>query len=150
MQEHYYSVKQITRLLALHPKTVQRYIREGKLHATKIGKSWRVSGHALSRFTEERQTQEAASAQRPARERVKASAVLDLAATDDEAQRIISHLSAAMQGKPPELGQASMAGQYNAAEGTVRVTLWGSLAFLQCALDTLQLYMERENAQDVR
>jgi excisionase family DNA binding protein len=39
-------------MLNIHPKTIQRYIREGKLRATKIGKGWRITGHDLSTFTE--------------------------------------------------------------------------------------------------
>jgi excisionase family DNA binding protein len=52
MNISYYTVDQIAELLHIHPKTIQRYIREGKLPASKIGKSWRVSGHDLSRFAE--------------------------------------------------------------------------------------------------
>ena len=52
MKETYYSVEQIAQMLNIHPKTIQRYIREGKINAVKLGKSWRVSGHDLSRFTE--------------------------------------------------------------------------------------------------
>jgi excisionase family DNA binding protein len=44
VKETYYSVEQISQMLSIHPKTVQRYIREGKMRAAKIGKSWRVSG----------------------------------------------------------------------------------------------------------
>ena len=48
----YYTVDQVAELLNLHPKTLQRYIREGKLKATKLGKSYRITGHDLSVFTE--------------------------------------------------------------------------------------------------
>ena len=50
MFKDYYTVEQISDMLNIHPKTVQRYIREGRLRATKIGKSWRVAGHDLSVF----------------------------------------------------------------------------------------------------
>ena len=52
MDNTYFTVEQVSELLSLHPKTVQRYIREGKLRATKIGKGWRIAGHDLSVFTE--------------------------------------------------------------------------------------------------
>ena len=51
MNETYYSVEQISEMLHIHPKTVQRYIREGKLRAAKLGKSWRVTGHDLTPLT---------------------------------------------------------------------------------------------------
>ncbi|NLT40483.1 MAG: helix-turn-helix domain-containing protein [Clostridiales bacterium] len=47
MSEEYYTVEQISKMLAIHPKTVQRYIREGRLRAAKIGKSRRVGGSDL-------------------------------------------------------------------------------------------------------
>ena len=43
MEQKFYSVGEIARILGLHPKTVQRFIREGKLKARKIGRAWRVS-----------------------------------------------------------------------------------------------------------
>lgn len=56
MNEVYYNVEQIAQILNIHPKTVQRYIREGKLRAVKLGKSWRVTGHDLSMFVENADT----------------------------------------------------------------------------------------------
>ena len=47
----YYTVDQIAELLTLHPKTVQRYIREGKIIAQKVGKRWCVSENNLNKFT---------------------------------------------------------------------------------------------------
>ena len=52
METKIYSVEDVSRMLNIHPKTIGRYIREGKLLATKIGKTWRITGDALSRFTE--------------------------------------------------------------------------------------------------
>ena len=52
MNETYYSVEQVAQMLHMHPKTIQRYIREGRLRAAKIGKSWHISGHDLSSFVE--------------------------------------------------------------------------------------------------
>jgi len=52
MTREYYTVEQISEMLNIHPKTIRRYIREGRLHATKIGKSWRITGHDLSVFVE--------------------------------------------------------------------------------------------------
>ena len=52
MIEKYYTVEQIAEMIGMHPKTIQRYIREGRLRAQKIGKAWRVTGHDLSTFIE--------------------------------------------------------------------------------------------------
>ncbi|MBG0787603.1 MAG: helix-turn-helix domain-containing protein, partial [Anaerolineaceae bacterium] len=36
MVEKYYTVEQIAEIINLHPKTIQRYIREGRLNAQKV------------------------------------------------------------------------------------------------------------------
>ena len=101
MNELYYNVEQIAQMLNIHPKTIQRYIREGKLRATKIGKSWRVSGHDLSRFTEGANiASDESTVGHSAKERTRASSVIDISVIGkDEAIRIINSLTAAMNVK---------------------------------------------------
>ena len=52
MNEHkdFYSPEQVATLLDLHVRTVRRFIREGKLKATRIGKQYRVNTRDLSEF----------------------------------------------------------------------------------------------------
>ncbi len=145
MLKAYYSVAQIARMLTMHPKTIQRYIREGKLRASKIGKSWRVTGYDLSRFTEENGLgggePQAATA---LRERARATAVIDIAAgSHTDAQRIIQSLNAAMVSKPPEYGQASLVTQYLEADGTVRLSLWGNLPFMTAVFTAVETYLKQ-------
>jgi excisionase family DNA binding protein len=131
MAEKYYTVEQIAGLLNMHPKTIQRYIREGKLRASKIGKGWRVTGHDLSVFTESVKII-GQSEKVPAQDRIKASSVVDIQVDDKEdAIRIINALTAALNSKPPEYGGASMHAQFIEAEGKVRVTLWGGMRFME-------------------
>ena len=40
MLENYVDVIQAARILGVHPETVKRLIREGKLSATKFGNKW--------------------------------------------------------------------------------------------------------------
>lgn len=47
----FFSVIEIAKQLKVHPITVRRYIREGKLKALKVGGSIRISGEALENFT---------------------------------------------------------------------------------------------------
>ena len=42
-----YTVEQAAERLKLHPKTVLRMIREGRLKATRIGKAYRIAGDDL-------------------------------------------------------------------------------------------------------
>ena len=151
MREAYYSVGQIARMLHMHPKTIQRYIREGKLRAAKIGKSWRVTGHDLSRFAEENGLGAAKPQAPPApMERARATAVIDIAANSHEnAQRIIRSLNAAMVSKPPEYGRASLATQYLEADCTVRLSLWGNLPFMSAVFTAVETYLNQMEEEDL-
>ncbi len=146
MNEKYYTVDQIAQMLSIHPKTIQRYIREGKLNATKLGKSWRISGHDLSRFTETNRTVIGErSADDLAQVRVKASSVIDIEVCGkDDADRIINSLTAAMNVKPPEYGQASLHAQFLESDNTVRLTLWGNIQFMSAILNAIEVFTQQK------
>jgi excisionase family DNA binding protein len=133
--EKYYTVDEIAELIKVHPKTLRRYIREGRLRATKVGKSWRVSGHDLSVFTEGsgRPASAPVSSEHPAgREEIKVSAVIDIPVTDtQESVRIATTLTAALNSKPSGYGSSSLRTQYLMPENVIRVMIWGSLEFTQ-------------------
>ncbi|MBL8770565.1 MAG: helix-turn-helix domain-containing protein [Phenylobacterium sp.] len=42
MSEEVYTVEQFAERLSLHPKTVLRFIREGRVRAVKVGRSYRI------------------------------------------------------------------------------------------------------------
>ncbi|MBB5393814.1 MULTISPECIES: helix-turn-helix domain-containing protein [unclassified Herbaspirillum] len=50
MHGNTYTVEEVARQLKLHVKTVLRHIKEGRLRASKIGKSYRISGPDLNDF----------------------------------------------------------------------------------------------------
>jgi len=52
----YYTTEEIAKMLSIHVATVRRWIREGKLPAILLGKSYRVAKEDLRRFLEERRT----------------------------------------------------------------------------------------------
>lgn len=139
MSNQFYTVEQISDMLDIHPKTIQRYIREGKLRAVKIGKSWRVSGHDLSEFTEsaggrDKKQESDGNDRMPAL----ASAVIDIVVDNrDDAIRIMNALTAGLNAKPPEYGHSTMYTQYVEAEDKVRVTLWGGVRFMAAVMDAV-------------
>ena len=133
MDDAFYSAEQVAGMLGLHVKTVQRYIREGLLPASRIGKRWRVSARDLNAFT---QRQRSIKTQEPAESRVKVSTVLDIRVDlRDEAIRIVNTLTAALNSKPIEYGASTMTAQFIEPERTVRVAIWGELRFTQAMLD---------------
>lgn len=137
MQETYYTVEQIAQMLQMHPKTVQRYIREGKLRAVKVGKSWRVGGHDLSVFTE---GETAGHGEAPT---AVVSCVADVYAADKAAAiRIVNTLTAGLNSKPAGYGQCNMQTQYIPEEQKLRVTLYGSARVTATILDALATLTE--------
>lgn len=133
----YYTVDQISEMLNIHPKTIQRYIREGKLRATKIGKGWRVTGHDLSIFMQSNSDHTSEESKQGNR-KVIASSVIDIAVYGrEDAIRIMNTLTAASNAKPPEYGQSSIQSQYIERENMVRITLWGDIGFMAVMLDTV-------------
>lgn len=147
MIKDYYTVEQISNMLNIHPKTIQRYIREGKLRATKIGKGWRITGHDLSTFTESNSYETPASENRPLRT-ITASSVIDIITGGKEnAIRIINILTASLNAKPSEYGQSSMHSQYIERENMVRVTLWGEIRFIAIMMDTIAALTEQNKEE---
>jgi len=146
MLEQFYSVEQIAQMLNIHPKTIHRYIREGKLRATKIGKGWRITGHDLSLFTEANaNTSPEKSVLLPVQERVKSTSVIDIRVINkDEAYQIINSLNAAMNEKPSEYGEASLASQYIESNLTVRLTLWGNLQFMVAIFNMMEIFLHQQ------
>lgn len=50
MSDVFVTVEKAAEQLRLHPKTVLRYIHDGRLEATRIGKSYRIPSAALAAF----------------------------------------------------------------------------------------------------
>lgn len=141
MLDKFYSVDEIAEMLKIHPKTIQRYIREGKLKASKVGKSWRVSGHDLSIFTEgssDTFTAPPILGETTEQKEIKVSAVIDIPVFNtDESVRIANTLTAISNAKPSGYGVSSVQTQYLMSEKVIRIMVWGSLSFTQIILDSI-------------
>ncbi len=137
MSEKYYTVEQISEMLAIHPKTIQRYIREGKLRASKIGKSWRITGHDLSIFAESTGKRSLDTA---TPDKVMVSSVIDIQIEDfEDSARIVNTLTAALNCKPREYGKSTMHVQHLEHEGKIRVTLWGNIFFMKEIIECIAI-----------
>ncbi len=143
MDEKYFTVEEIATLLNMHAKTIQRYIREGKLRASKVGKSWRVTGHDLSVFAEGEDNRPDSPEGdgldgKSADGRIRISSVIDIDVDrKDSAMRIVNTITAALNAKPPEYGNSTMSAQFIEAEMKVRIMLWGDLRVTRSILDFL-------------
>lgn len=149
MEDKYYSVEQISEMLKIHPKTIQRYIREGKLFASKIGKSWRITGHDLSVFIENSKTQlkaESASESKRSILKTKISSVIDIDVEGNEiASRIINAVMALANTKYTDHTHQDFCtshAQFIEAENKVRITIWGNIQFAQAILNLVATLTE--------
>lgn len=134
MNNKFYSVDEISTMLSMHVKTIQRYIREGKIKANKIGKAYQVSGHDLSEFigtindTEVKPT--------------KTSSVIDLHITDkEEVMNITNQLLAGKQLH----GGNTVSTMYIEEEFILRVVLNGNLRFTENMMSSIRQLTERED-----
>jgi len=138
MNDKFYSVEQISQMLGMHAKTIQRYIREGKLRAAKIGKAWRVSEHDLSVFTEgtnRTPKQAATSVGKNPIDKIMVSSVVDIDVADkEEGNSITNMLTAALNNKPPEYGKSTMSAQFIEDENKLRIMLWGNIQFMKAMM----------------
>lgn len=147
MAEKYYTVERISEMLKIHPKTIQRYIREGKLRANKIGKSWRITGHDLSVFIESKKNAYVPDEQKeklPVEDRFKVSAVVDINVCDkDDAVHTINMLTGALNSKPTEYGSSSMHTQYITEENKIRIAMWGGIRFMEVMMSSISALAEQ-------
>jgi excisionase family DNA binding protein len=131
------TVDDVARILGFHPRTVRRYIREGRLKAKKLGKQWRILQEDLNVLTGQDTGVEKSRNDRAA-DKVHVSAVVDVGVTDEqEASRIFNSMLAAVTGKGSEYGVVQYQTLYLGDEQKARLMFWGDAAFIGEALITL-------------
>lgn len=145
MNENFYSVQQVASMLSMHPKTIQRYIREGKINAKKYGKSWRISGHDLSLFTEKNSLMKYSDINENFQSIV-TSSVVDIPINEkSQSLRIMNLLTAVMNSKPRELSNATMHSMYIEQENKLRITLWGNIEFMKEMMEIIFTITSSDN-----
>ena len=145
MVEKYYSVDQVAEMIHMHPKTIQRYIRQGRLKAQKIGKAWRVTGHDLSTFTEGtdgtnlRDDSPGLQAILGAAEKtIKVSSIIDIPVKNSsEAVQVMNWITASVNNLSSDYGHTSVTTHYIEPEHTIRIMLWGSPSFMEVIMSFL-------------
>ena len=144
MEPKYYTVAQVAEMLDIHEKTIQRYIREGKLSASKVGKFWRISGHDLSLFVNGNQNNFRNESNNKEK-KIMVSSVIDIDVdSTDEAISLVNMLTAALNSKQPEYGKSTMNAQFIEQENKVRVMLYGNIKFSESIMWILSNYNNQE------
>ncbi len=133
MNERFYSVDEISQMLTLHPKTVRRFIREGKITGKKIGREWKVAqadfiAYAHGELSEVAEQEQVYSAPK---NRITVSAVVEFYEKEsEEASRISNSLIAILNSKEPSWGNARYDLIYNPEDGKARFVLYGTPVFI--------------------
>lgn len=68
MEERIYTTEQIATMLQVHPFTVLKFIREGKLKGIKLGRVYRIKESDLNQFIEDRMTKGSAKSPKKIKE----------------------------------------------------------------------------------
>jgi len=157
MNTKFYTVDEISTILDMHPKTVQRYMREGKIKATKLGKSWRVSESDFHTFTQSKSVDSTSSTDHDSKasssknalspnnkhDLIKVSSVVDISVRNTEdAINIANILTATLNGQHNDFGKSSLNIQFIEPENKVRVMLWGNVKFMETMMNFMSTYLD--------
>jgi excisionase family DNA binding protein len=100
MEIKMYSISELSGILNLHPKTIIRFIHEGKIRARKIGRSWMVSENELKLYCHGEQENVEPTKLKPEyetiNERISVSAVVEIREQNSEEASRLSNTFLAM------------------------------------------------------
>lgn len=161
MENQFYTIDKIAEILGMHHKTIRKFITEGKLGATKVGKQWRISGHDLSIFMErnnvninDKKISEESNidfvtngeVKETVKQKVNVSTVVDINDLDKEEYfRISNTLIALMNCKDPKMGKSTINMKYDENAKRLRVLLWGHISFIEEMLSSISMIVEQPN-----
>src|SRR4051812_34680758 len=135
MSEEVYTVEQFAERLKLHPKTVLRFIRDGRLRAVKVGKSYRILRSDMEAMTGH------APRERPTGVRV--TSVVDMPEVSPEtAQRLARLLPAARMAQTAHPDPMSIDVIYDPATRLLKVLIVGSPADTAAMLKMVDVLAE--------
>jgi len=128
MSGMFHSVEHAAQRLALHPKTVLRFIRDGRLRATRIGKSWRILESDLDAL---------AGVPAPT-EQARVTAIADLPGVSAEtARRLASALRTLAISRPAESPSLQFETAYDPERSHLKVVTIGGMQDVATLLQSL-------------
>jgi excisionase family DNA binding protein len=136
MSDEVYTVEQFAERLKLHPKTVLRFIREGRLRAVKVGRGYRILRSDLEAFGLMPQPSNAA--------RVRVTSIVDVPDISPERAQQLTRLitSARITSEaPPDPMSIDVA--HDPIRRSVKVILVGSPGDVSAMLRILSAWLEQ-------
>ena len=136
MSDRVYTVEQFAELVKLHPKTVLRFIKEGRVRAVKVGRAYRILRSELEAMT-------GAVLGRPDRPPVRVTSIVDLPEVEpDAAQRFGRLLPSLRLGRAAPEDPMSLDIVYDEARRHLKVVIVGSPADTSAILTMIQTLTE--------
>ena len=161
MEEKFYTIDQIADILGMHHKTIRKFITEGKLRATKVGKQWRISGHDLSLFMEDNNVNIKSNNKLESEKiefsngdvdsnnrtsKINVSTVIDINEVDIEEHRRISNtILALMNSKDSKMSNSTINIKYYKSDKNLKVMLWGNIEFTNEMLDFISTIIDENS-----
>jgi excisionase family DNA binding protein len=144
MEQKFYSVDEIAGILNLHPKTVRRIIREGKLRARKIGRAWKISQESFKEYAhgelKQEKEEEPPVPSRDLKQRITVSAVIEITEQgSQEATRISNSLIALLNSKDASWGETRFDFIYHPEIRKARFILYGSPGFIAAVMKSFEM-----------
>ena len=153
MEEKFYTIDQIAEILGMHHKTIRKFITEGNLRANKVGKQWRISGHDLSLFMEDKNVNIKNNKLESEKiefsngdidinnktSKIQVSAVIDINEIDiDEHKRISNILLALMNSRDSKMSNSTINIKYYKNDKNLKIMLWGDIEFTKEMLEFIR------------
>jgi excisionase family DNA binding protein len=144
MDTKLYSITDLSKILDLHPKTILRFIREGKIMARKIGRTWRVSEDDLKTFCHcelsSRQVPEFPVRYDTLKDRISVSAVVEINEQHSgEASRISNSMMAMLNSDRESDGKSRFDFFYYPEIEKAKYVFYGSPEFIRRIISTFEL-----------
>jgi excisionase family DNA binding protein len=137
------SVEQVASVLGVHVRTVRRYLREGRLKGTRIGKQYRIAATDLAQLT----GAPAIAMPEPVRRtrHSEASTVVQIdAISRDDAMRVMNGIGGAIKGRDKASDTPLRVDTvYDELRARLKVIVTGSLATTVGLLKLTELYAEQ-------
>ncbi len=135
MKPKLYSISDLQTILKLHPKTILRFIHEGKIKARKIGRSWMVSEDELKIYCHgelsDKQIPELTPNYDTLEDRIRVSAVVEIIEQNsDEASRISNSLLAMLNSEKGVNGKSRFDFFYYPETGKAKYVFYGNPGFI--------------------
>ena len=139
MSGEFYSVGELSGILSLHTKTVQRFIREGKIRGRKIGRAWRVHRNDLKDFAHAELRRDPPAPFPANDDPLNVSAVVELLERNpEEASRITNSIMAMLNCKDPSWGPVRYDMVLDPTNHKARFVLYGSPLFIAAMMEFFQ------------